>query len=125
MGQLRRSTFAWPRSMAVLSWALVLVLTSTQPAYATDNAPERERLTALVRQIELAERLSELAASTTPQERNNRNHFDHARLHQDIERIRQGIHDYLTPQRAQPRDPVKLLGDYSQPDRPSDVEEAQ
>lgn len=124
MGQLRRSTFAWPRSMAVLSWALVLVLTSTQPAYATDNAPERERLTALVRQIELAERLSELAASTTPQER-ARYHFDYARLHQDIERIRQGLHDYLTPLRAQPRDPIELLGDFRQPDRPSDEEGSQ
>lgn len=111
--------------MAVLSWALVLALTTQQPAYATDDAPERERLTALVRQIELSERLSELAASTAPQEHESRYHFDYTRLDQDIERIRVGIQDYLTPPRAQPRDPVELSGDYRQPNRSSDEDGTQ
>ena len=37
-----------------------------------------------------------------------------AKLREDIERVRSGIRDYLTPQRAQPRDPATLIGDYRQ-----------
>ncbi len=82
-----------------------------RPAIAADDAPEREQLTALARQIELADRLTEHAASIAPQER-ARYHFDYARLRADLKRIRAGVQDYLVPQRAQPRDPVPLSGDY-------------
>lgn len=81
------------------------------PAYAANEIPERERLEALVRQIELADRLAEHAASMAPQER-ARYYFDYARLRADLKRIRAGLQDYLAPQRAQPRDPVPLTGDY-------------
>ena len=36
------------------------------------------------------------------------------RLHKDIERVRQGVRDYLAPKRAQPRDPLELLGQFRQ-----------
>lgn len=39
--------------------------------------------------------------------------FDYPRLAADIERIRHGLENYLTPSRAQPRDPVELSGSYS------------
>ena len=39
--------------------------------------------------------------------------FDYERLTNDIAVIRQGLKDYLSPPRAQPRDPVELSGDYT------------
>lgn len=119
MGQSNRGASAW-LSLAVL---LAVLLSPLQPAIADDTA-EREQLTTLTRQLDLIERLAEHAATTAPQAR-VRYHFDYTRLHQDIERIRAGIHDYLTPPRAQPRDPVELLGDYRQSNRPSDEEATQ
>ncbi|WP_446680239.1 integrative conjugative element protein, RAQPRD family [Bordetella hinzii] len=67
----------------------------------------------MVRQIDLIDRQAEHAAHTAPQQR-ARYHFDHARLREDLQRVRAGIQDYLTPPRAQPRDPVELSGDYRQ-----------
>ena len=38
--------------------------------------------------------------------------FDYLRLSQDIQRIRHGVQGYLSPSRAQPREPSELVGDY-------------
>ena len=119
MGQTNRRASAWP-SLAVL---LAVLLSAMQPAIA-DDTPEREQLAALARQLDLIDRLAEHAAHTAPQER-ARYHFDYARLRADLKRVRAGLQDYHVPQRAQPRDPVELLGDYRQPDRPSDEEGTQ
>ena len=86
-----------------------------QPAVAADaadNAAEREMLAAVTRQLELLDRPAERGATTAPQER-SRYHFDYARLRADLQRMRAGVRDYLVPQRAQPRDPVPLAGDYT------------
>jgi RAQPRD family integrative conjugative element protein len=101
---------------AVRVAALLLAAAGLQPAIAadaSDNAAEREMLAAVTRQLELLDRLAEHAATTAPQER-ARYHFDYARLRADLERVRAGVRDYLVPQRAQPRDPVPLAGDYTQ-----------
>ena len=111
MGQTYCSTSAWLRSMGVSPWALAVSLTVLQPAHAADDALEREQLTVLARQIELADRLAEHTTSTAPQER-ARYHFDYARLRADLKVIRAGLQDYLVSQRGQPRDPVPLTGDY-------------
>ena len=101
MGQTNRRASAWP-SLAVL---LAVLLSAMQPAIA-DDTPEREQLAALARQLDLIDRLAEHAAHTAPQER-ARYHFDYARLRADLKRVRAGLQDYLVPQRAQPRDPVR------------------
>lgn len=119
MVQSNRGAYAW-LSLAVL---LAVLLSPLQPAIA-DDTPEREQLAALTRQLNLIDHLAEHAAGSAPQA-SARYHFDYARLQQDIERIRAGIHDYLTPQRAQPRDPVELSSDYRQSNRPSDDEATQ
>lgn len=119
MGQTNRRASAWP-SLVVL---LAVSLSALQPAIA-DDAPEREQLAALARQLDLIDRIAEHAASTAPQER-ARYHFDHARLRDDLQRVRAGIQDYLTPPRAQPRDSVELSGDYRQSSPPSDQEAPQ
>lgn len=110
--QVRR--FAVEAPWAVRVAALLLAAAGLQPAIAadaSDNAAEREMLAAVTRQLELLDRLAEHAATTAPQER-ARYHFDYARLRADLERVRTGVRDYLVPQRAQPRDPVPLTGDY-------------
>ena len=120
--QVRR--FAVEAPWAVRVAALLLAAAGLQPAIAadaSDNAAEREMLAAVTRQLELLDRLAEHAATTAPQER-ARYHFDYARLRADLKRVRAGLQDYLVPQRAQPRDPVPLAGDYVHRDRANDEE---
>lgn len=109
-----RRTSAWRRAMTVAPVALVLSLAVLPPAYADDD-PEREQLAALVRQIELADRLANQLADQTAaaQPKRARYHFDYNRLRADLQRVRAGVRDYLVPQRAQPRDSVPLAGDYT------------
>ena len=121
MGPTCQGTSVPPRLMAVLSLALAVSLSILQPAHAADNAPEREQLAALTRQFDLFDRLAEHAANTAPQER-ARYHFDYTRLRADLKRVRAGLQDYLVPQRAQPRDPVPLAGNYVRRDRADDEE---
>ena len=121
MGQTNRRKSAWP----ALAMVLAVSFSALQPAVAADSlALEREQLAALARQLDLIDRLAEHAANTAPQER-ARYHFDHARLRDDLQRVRAGIQDYLTPPRAQPRDPVELSGDYRQSSPPSEQEAPQ
>lgn len=81
-------------------------------ATAADDESERAQLAALVRQVDLIDRLADQAGSASPQER-MRYHFDYARLHDDLQRVRTGIQDYLVPERAQPRDPIPLSDSYT------------
>ncbi|MDR2111516.1 MAG: raqprd family integrative conjugative element protein [Candidatus Accumulibacter sp.] len=82
-------------------------------AYAGE-APERERLAALVRQLDLVERLAGQAEQAAPPGA-ARYRFDYARLRGDLARVRAGVADYLAPPRAQPRDPLPLSGEYRLP----------
>ncbi|EJO93273.1 hypothetical protein A471_13781 [Ectopseudomonas mendocina DLHK] len=92
-------------------------------AGADDATPEHARLAAALRQLDSIERLIAQQAAQPPDER-ARYHFDYGRLAADLERVRDGIHDYLTPSRAQPRDPAELLGDYRQPASARDAQGA-
>jgi RAQPRD family integrative conjugative element protein len=98
--------------------ALVFAAAGIAPVVAADapdntaTTAEGEVLAAVVRQLDLLDRLAERAAAVSPPER-ARYHFDHARLREDVKRVRAGVQDYLVPQRAQPRDPVQLTGDYT------------
>ncbi|WP_446027551.1 integrative conjugative element protein, RAQPRD family [Lelliottia amnigena] len=72
-------------------------------------------LTALMRQLESMECQAEHDADSADiRPVSDRYHFDYARLREDLHHIREGIHDFLTPDRAQPRVPVALHGDYRQ-----------
>lgn len=109
------------RRVPALALALIIALAGASPASAGDASAEHEQLAALARQLNLIDRLAEHAANTAPQER-ARYHFDYARLRADLNRVRAGLQDYLVPQRAQPRDPVPLAGDYVRRDRADDEE---
>ena len=109
------------RRVPALALALIIALAGASPASAGDASAEHEQLAALARQLDLIERLAEHAAHTAPQER-ARYHFDYAGLRADLKRVRAGLQDYLVPQRAQPRDPVPMAGDYVCRDRADDEE---
>lgn len=85
---------------------------------ADDATPEHARLAAALRQLDTIERLvaQEMAS---PRDDRARYHFDYPRLAADLARVRTGIHDYLSPSRAQPRDPAVLLGNYRRPAAPA------
>jgi RAQPRD family integrative conjugative element protein len=101
---------------------LLLVASGRQAALAGDDAAEHEQLAALVRQLDLIDRLAVHAARASAQG-HARYHFDYDRLREDVKRVRAGIQDYLVPRRAQPRDPIELRGDYRQ-SAPSGKKEA-
>ncbi|MBO9333125.1 hypothetical protein C1I89_32850 [Achromobacter pulmonis] len=102
----------WRYVLGVVA-VLCLVLGFPIQAHADDATPEQDRLAAALRQLDAIDRLvaPEIA---NPRDARSRYHFDYARLSADLERVRAGIRDYLSPSRAQPRDPAVLLGDYRQ-----------
>ncbi|MCY1508612.1 integrative conjugative element protein, RAQPRD family [compost metagenome] len=99
---------------------LLLGLCGSGYSAADDSTPEQAHLAAALRQLDSLERLVEQHAAQPRHER-ARFYFDYARLSADLNRMRAGIRDYLSPSRAQPRDTTKLLGDYRQ-STPSDTD---
>ncbi|QQC65459.1 raqprd family integrative conjugative element protein [Paraburkholderia ginsengisoli] len=105
---MRRSSIA---HLALQGLLLLTPFACPHLVAAADGASEHAQLALLVRQLDLADRLADQAAAVAS-ESNARYHFDYARLRNDMRRVRTGIHDYLTPARAQPRDPVDLVCTY-------------
>lgn len=71
-----------------------------------------QQLSLLIRQLDTLDALVQQASHYEAPESNTRYRFDYPRLIQDIQRIRHGVQGYLSPSRAQPRDPAELVGDY-------------
>ncbi|HCI6432409.1 TPA: raqprd family integrative conjugative element protein [Klebsiella quasipneumoniae subsp. similipneumoniae] len=90
--------------------ALVFVVLSMS-LYAAEPALERARLSAMLRQLDMIDREAEQRAAQPPVP--SRYHFDYARLHNDLQHVRFGIHNYLEPARNQPRDITPLIGSYT------------
>lgn len=76
------------------------------------SASEQSNLAIMIRQLNALEDTARRSAQITD-EPGKRYFFDYPRLASDIERIRNGLENYLTPSRAQPRDPFELSGSYS------------
>ncbi len=93
----------------------ILLLVNAALAFAQESQ-EKLRLAAMLRQLDLVQHIAD-EAFRRPDDAPSRYTFDYQRLSTDLKRVRHGIHDYLTPKRAQPRDPVELLGDYRQQER--------
>jgi len=91
---------------------IALALSASVPTYAASPGEhEFAHLALVLRQLDMAARVAHEGAKTATPE-TSRYHFDYQRFNADIERVRAGVQDYLTPQRAQPRDPVELNGQY-------------
>ncbi|WP_244361665.1 RAQPRD family integrative conjugative element protein [Burkholderia pseudomallei] len=80
-------------------------------AHAADTASESAQLAAIERQLDTIDRLA-TQSEQLPDSDSTHEHFDYARLHADIARVREGIQDYLSPRRPLPRDPSALVGHY-------------
>lgn len=94
------------RCLLLLSLAIV-----HGSSYAMSDQ-EQVQLSHIQRQLDIIERLATQAEAASTAEPNDRYRFDYPRLNRDIQRIRLGVQGYLSPSRAQPRDPIELVGDY-------------
>lgn len=103
---LFKSTHSVTALLLATLWAWAL------SAFATDTDLHRQDLANALRQLELLDRFVANVASTHQPTPGERFHFDHARLREDLRRVRAGIQEYLSPPRAQPREPEPLAGDY-------------
>lgn len=79
---------------------------------AAQDVRERSDLGLMQRQIDAIELLADRAHCSATGTDRVRYRFDYARLTEDLERVRHGISNYLSPSRAQPADLVELAGDY-------------
>lgn len=79
---------------------------------AAEDVRERSDLGLVQRQIDAINLLADRAHSSATGTDRVRYRFDYARLTADLERVRHGISNYLSPSRAQPTDLVELSGDY-------------
>ncbi|MDH4605285.1 RAQPRD family integrative conjugative element protein [Pseudomonas syringae] len=81
-------------------------------AQAAGTASEQANVEVMIRQLNALEAVAQRSVDL-PQDPAQRYHLDYPRLASDIARIRQGLQDYLSPSRAQPRDPVEISGQYN------------
>ena len=86
-------------SRSYLAALSVALLPLTQRAFAADDTREREHLAAIVRQIDMLDRLLRQSSVAAPAQR-SRYYFEYRRLDADIKRIRVSVTDYLNPPRS-------------------------
>jgi len=79
---------------------------------AAQDVRERSDLGLVQRHLTAIEQSAHHASSSSVNTAGTRYRFDYSRFAADLERVRQGIHKYLSPSRAQPADLVELTGDY-------------
>ena len=91
---------------------LLLSLVISHGSSHAASAHEQVQLSLILQQFDTVERLATHAKTASTAELDSRYRFDYPRLAQDLQRIRQGIQGYVSPSRAQPRDPAELVGNY-------------
>ncbi|AMB86021.1 conjugal transfer protein [Pseudomonas agarici] len=82
------------------------------PHAAAASASEQANLEVMIRQLNALEDTARRSAQVAD-EPGKRYFFDYQRFAIDIESIRHGLEGYLTPSRAQPRDPTDISGNYT------------
>ncbi|MNG21685.1 Plasmid protein [compost metagenome] len=92
-------------------WVLLSLAIVHSSIYAA-SAQEQDQLSLILQQLDTIKRLATRAEAAVTSDPVERYRFDYPRLTQDIQRIRQGLQGYLSPSRAQPRDPAELVGNY-------------
>ncbi|HAF2412762.1 TPA: hypothetical protein G8N70_003091 [Salmonella enterica] len=103
------------RIVRQLIWLPAFVLPFVSPLATAGEAELHAQLALIERQLEGIERqaaLDENMAAAEYPANGRRYHFDFTRLREDLQRVRSGVHDYMVPVRAQPREPIALIGDY-------------
>ncbi|CAM2934459.1 integrative conjugative element protein, RAQPRD family [Pseudomonas gessardii] len=100
------------RLIQTSAFTLLAVCAFIPHAFAT-SATEHSNLAVMIRQLNALEATAQQSAQLAVEPSNNRFFLDYQRLASDIERIRLGLENYLTPNRAQPRDTVEISGGYT------------
>ncbi|CRM57031.1 RAQPRD family integrative conjugative element protein [Pseudomonas sp. 25 R 14] len=98
--------------MTLFRHVLLLLLVIVHGASYAASPYEQSQLSLIQRQLDtmvISARKAETSSVAEPQARYR---FDYPQLNRDVQRIRQGVQDYLSPSRAQPHDPGELVGDY-------------
>lgn len=98
-------------TLASVSWLVACTIVLFAPVAAADSQ-ERAQLNLIVRQFDAVERLADRAQVAADASDSARYRFDYAQFTHDLQRVRQGIHAYLSPSRAQPADLIELPADY-------------
>ena len=93
-------------------YLLLLSLAIVHGSSYAASGREQDQLSRVQQQLDIIERFAARTEAANTAEPHERYRFDYPRLSQDIQRIRQGVQGYLSPSRAQPRDPGELVGDY-------------
>lgn len=91
---------------------LLLLLAIVDDSSYAASGHERGQLSLFQQQLDTLERIATQAEAANTAEPDDRYRFNYPRLTEDIQRIRHGVQGYLSPSRAQPRDPAELVGDY-------------
>lgn len=97
--------------MTHISYALLVSCFVTLGVAAQDTR-ERSDLSLFQSQITAIELLANRAGSSSGDAIGGRYRFDYPRFAADLKRVRRGIHNFLSPSRAQPAELVELRGDY-------------
>ncbi len=92
-------------------WMLACAIVLSPSAWAGDGQ-ERTELALIGRQCDFIQQLADRAQMTGGASDDARYRFDYLRFTHDLQRVRQGIHAYLSPSRDQPADLIELPADY-------------
>ncbi|NWL48733.1 hypothetical protein DM819_23420 [Pseudomonas hunanensis] len=90
---------------------LLVIYLATLPTVAQESR-ERSDLGLVQQQLTAIELLADRAGRGSDGIDGARYRFDYPRFAVDLERVREGIQQYLSPSRAQPADLVELAGQY-------------
>ncbi|WP_296258027.1 MULTISPECIES: RAQPRD family integrative conjugative element protein [unclassified Pseudomonas] len=77
-----------------------------------EETNEFSKLGLIQQQISVIEQLADGARSSSTNGDGARYRLDYSRLTADLDRVRHGIHQYLSPSRAQPADLIEGNADY-------------
>ena len=97
--------------MRTYAFPLLVICLATPPAVAQESR-ERSDLGLVQRQLTAIDQSAERAESSSDDAVGTRYRFDYPRFAADLERVREGIQQYLSPSRAQPSNLVELAGQY-------------
>ncbi|MEE5094937.1 RAQPRD family integrative conjugative element protein [Pseudomonas alliivorans] len=100
------------RVQICLTAALLCTPLLSANTQAAGTASEQASVEVMIRQLNVLEAVAQRSVAL-PKDSAQRYHLDYPRLVSDIARIRQGLQDYMSPSRAQPRDPVEISGQYN------------
>ncbi|WAH60970.1 hypothetical protein LZ023_16290 [Pseudomonas silvicola] len=90
---------------------ILLAVLLPLPVLAQEEFEARE-LGLIIKQLDAIDQMADRSKIAAPAAGEPRYHFDYGQLARDLQRIRRGVNDYLTPSRAQPNELTQLSGFY-------------